>query len=132
MIIKGTDVLLYVDDVAIAHSTSCDLNITTNMIDITSKDSAGWEEILADVKAWSISSSALVDYSAAAGIDDILDAQLAGSTIAMKMSTEVVGHIVLTGNVLVDNNSITNPNQDKSTFDFSARGNGALAKALVV
>ncbi len=131
-VIRGHNVLLYVDDVPIAHATSVDITINTNMIDITSKDSQGWKEILADVKDWSISHAAMTAYDATYGIDDTLDAQLADTQLSIKMSTSVVGDIVLSGNVLIDSQSIANPDQDKSTFDFSAMGNGPLVKALVI
>jgi predicted secreted protein len=130
-VIRGHNVLLYVDDVPIAHATSVDLTINTNMIDITSKDSQGWKEILADVKDWSISHAAMTAYDATYGIDDTLDAQLAGTELTIKMSTDIEGDIVLSGKVLIDSQSISNPDQDKSTFDFSAMGNGALAKSVV-
>ena len=39
-IINGTDMLVYVDSVAIAHSTSCTLNLTSATRDVSSKTSA--------------------------------------------------------------------------------------------
>lgn len=130
-VIKGKDLMFYVGTTAVGHSTSCDLNISTNMIDITSKDSNGWKEILPDIKEWGISCDALTAWDAAYGINDILEAQLAGTKLIVKFTTDIAGDIVLSGDIYIDANNIQAPNGDKSSFSFSGQGTGQLAKAVV-
>ena len=52
--VDGTDVLLYIDSVAVAHSTSCTVSLDIDMIDATTKDSAGWKENLEGNKGWTM------------------------------------------------------------------------------
>lgn len=130
-VIRGSDLILYVGEVAIALSTSCEVSISTNMLDVTNKDSNGWKRILPDVKEWSISSDHMVAYDAAYGVKEILAAQLAGTKLSVKFSTEVTGDMVLSGNVYIDSNNINAAQGSPATFSFSGQGDGELVQGVV-
>ena len=128
-VIKGKDLMLFIGAVAVGHATTCDLNISTNMIDITSKDSNGWKEILADLKEFSISCDAFTAWDAAYGAKDILTAKLAGTKLTVKLTTDETGDEELTGDVYIDNFQLTGSNGDASTYNFSGAGTGALVQS---
>lgn len=129
--VKGKDLLLYVGTTAIGSSTSCSLNISTDLLDVTTKDSNGFKEKLPEDIDWNISCDALTVFDAAYGIDDILDAQLGGTKLSVKFSTEVTGDIVLSGDIYINSNNIDASKGSPSTFSFSGEGTGTLTKSTV-
>jgi predicted secreted protein len=62
--INGTKVKILVGGVAISNLTNVKMSIGANMIDVTTKDSAGWKEVLPGLKNASMSGDAIVDFSA--------------------------------------------------------------------
>ena len=68
-IFNGTELGVYIDDTLIAAATDCSLSLSMETIDITTKDSAGWRELLAGTRSGSISCSGLIDYTDASNKD---------------------------------------------------------------
>lgn len=62
--INGTKVKILVSGVAINNLTNVTLSIGADMIDVTTKDSAGWAEFLAGKKNATMSGEGIVDFSA--------------------------------------------------------------------
>lgn len=75
---KGADLLIYVmvssSPTPIAHSTDASLSVNGETIDVTTKDSLGWRELLAGNKNWSISGGAAFADDASYGFSDLLAA----------------------------------------------------------
>ena len=72
-IFNGTELGVYIDDTLIAAATDCSLSLSMETIDITTKDSAGWRELLAGTRSGSISCSGLIDYTDADSNKDTTD-----------------------------------------------------------
>jgi len=68
-IFNGTELGVYIDSTLIAAATDCSLSLSMETIDITTKDSAGWRELLAGTRSGSISCSGLIDYTDASNKD---------------------------------------------------------------
>ena len=60
MFIKGKDVILKMGGTAIAAAKSCDVNIQSDLIKVSSPTDGGWEHSIAGRKSWSASCSHLV------------------------------------------------------------------------
>ena len=60
MNIQGKDLMLFVDNKAIAMATSCSLDLTTAVNSASSKDSGCWEENSPGKLSWSMSSDSLM------------------------------------------------------------------------
>ena len=63
-LVNGTDLLLKVgttaaNEVIVAYSTSCSLEISMDEIDQTNKESGGWKSIIGGLRSWSVSAEAL-------------------------------------------------------------------------
>ena len=71
-IFNGTELGVYIGGTLIAAATDCSLSLNMETIDITTKDSAGFRELLGGVKSGSMSVSGLIDYNDASN-DDVSD-----------------------------------------------------------
>jgi TP901-1 family phage major tail protein len=129
--INGTDFLVYVDNVAIGASTSCTLNLNAAMIDITSKDSAGWKEVLPGLRDWSIDVEGLYDPAQTFDAEELFDALDTRDEVTIKFSTTEVGATYYTGYAYVTNLKISAPMEDKTTITCTFVGTADLNKATV-
>ena len=57
----------------------CSITITTDMRDITNKDSAGWKQILPGLKSASCSATGFVSYDNTTNFEEFQAAQIAGT-----------------------------------------------------
>ncbi len=62
-IINATSFLLVEDQTVIGHSTSTSISLNLDLIEITTKDSGGWQEHLPSIRGGSISATGLTNYS---------------------------------------------------------------------
>ena len=100
--VKGRALLLYVNGNAITHSKSADLTINSNMIESTTKDSAGWQEYEdAGNKGANLSTDALMALDATYGVSEIFTLLAAGTTVTWRYSTNVSGDKYFTGSAKV-------------------------------
>lgn len=128
---NGTDILVYVDGVAVAHATSHTLNVNAEMIDATTKSSAGWKDILPGLRDWSIDAEGLVAYDATEGVEELY-ADITGRTqVTVKFTTEVTGDARWTGSAYVSSMSLSAPMEDVVSYSISFAGDGALTLETV-
>ena len=99
-IFNGTELGVYIDSTLIAAATDCSLSLSMETIDITTKDSAGWRELLAGTRSGSISCSGLIDYTDASNKDttDLFVAfeNRTSLTLAFQKANEVTGDLAFT------------------------------------
>lgn len=87
-----TNVLrVYSGSDAITHATDGSLSFSVDEVDVTTKDSSGWKEILTGIRSGSISTSAMVALDATYGFEELYDAIAADTSLTIKYSTEVTG-----------------------------------------
>lgn len=80
MIIKGNDILVYSNGVAIAAAKSCDIEVGSDQLEISSPSTGTWREFIAQRKSWSVSTSYLVtDGNFPSGLS------MVGATVTLKM-----------------------------------------------
>lgn len=70
-IVNATSFLLAKETTVLGHSTSTVINFNQDLIDITNKDSQGWQEFLSGVRNGSIKSEGLSSYSDALNFDEL-------------------------------------------------------------
>lgn len=87
-IFNGTELGVYIDSTLIAAATDCSISLNMETIDITTKDSAGFRELLGGVKSGSISVSGLIDYNDSANKDvsDLFTALNNRTALALKFA----------------------------------------------
>lgn len=123
--------LLYVDGVAIGATKSATLNLNGATIDTTTKDSAGWGEVLPGKKDWSVDFDGLWDGALTWNAEDAFDTIKNGTLLTVKLSGAVSGDVYFEGSGYMTKLTVTAPVEDAVTISGSFVGTGALARHAV-
>ena len=73
----------------IAYSTSASISMSTDLRDITTKDSEGWQENVAGVRSFEMSTDALWDVNNAVGVESAVNDLVSGDSVDVKFSDRV-------------------------------------------
>lgn len=143
-VIKGQNLRVMSGNKCVAFATSCQLHVTANLEDVSTKDSTGgWDEQEIVGNSWGISVDAL--YSAggtdATGLnaEEMLDMLLAGKQVSLRFSptggdnnrvsmTETSSMAEYYGLAFVNNINVNAANKSNASYTASMTGNGALSK----
>lgn len=115
--------------VAMARLTGGSIKIGSETRDITSKDTAGWRDVLPGLKTASLSLEGLVDYGAAAGANHalLLTAQLNNTLVDFEYGTGVAGDPRYKGKAIVTSwDSQTPGTEENCTFSAELQVAGAV------
>ena len=134
-VVNSTLFALYAGDgtyTKIAHSTDASISFSHEPRDITSKDSAGYRQLLEGLRSWSASGSFLVALDATYGYEELYAAWVARSVLTVRFSTQVSGDQYYQGTAYISSLELSSPGaEDNATFSLSLEGTGALtAQAL--
>lgn len=121
---NGTTMLLYVEGVAVAMATDVTLRFNRAEIDVTTKSSAAWKQILPGVRDWSIDSTHLVAFDATLGMKEVY--ALDGTQQSIKLTTATSTEDYWHGEVYLTGLEVGAPMEDKITFSCAFTGTGAL------
>lgn len=130
-LVKGTDLRIFVGTKVIANETTCDIELSTSMIDTSSKDSGAWETAIPGRKAWGLSATAQLDYTDGGAnytYDELLTAWLDQTELTVSFKTAATGATVLTGLAYVESVPVKGGDQEIATVDIKLKGNGPLTK----
>lgn len=132
-LINGTNLVIKVGGVPILKATTASLELSVDMPDATTKDSAGWAEFFAGVRSWTLSSDGLIDYATSANVetDELVAMLIARSTVSVSFGTSTSGDMLLSGNAYVSSISQTADMESPSGFSVSFQGTGALTQSTV-
>lgn len=148
-ILKGQDLILFtgtlVAPVVLAQATSCDLSISNEQLDVTSKSSGDYEEFIAGRINWSISTGGLVNFEETNGYLVLDAAILAGTEIQIVVGVATkaadttpndaldatAGLVTYSGTVLVESLDLTTGNAGEiSSYSASLKGTGQLVRTV--
>ena len=129
--INATSLLLYSGANAIALSKNHTLSVNGESIDVTTKDSAGWKEILPGLKSWTVSCEGMVAFDSAYNYEYLLDALRNRTLLSVKLQTGTVGDERLLGDVYVTSIELSAPLEDGLSFTASFEGTGALTHETI-
>ena len=139
-IMNSTDVVIQIseDDGTsydiIGRATSASLSVSMETRDITTKDSAGWQENLEGLKNWSLSGDGLVTYSISGEYEtpDELFTILSNRTaIDVKFGSMTTGEIDYSGKAYLVSYEQEAGVEENVTYSFSITGTGVLTQASV-
>jgi predicted secreted protein len=138
--VNGTLISIYKDVSGtlkkIANATSNSLDISKDMIDVTSKDSAGAKEFIAGEYGYTLNVEAIFEDDASVGASqisykDLVTDLLAGTLLTIVMTSNVTGDEKYTGSAFFSSLSLSAPNNDKATWTGTLQGSGALTLGTV-
>lgn len=128
---NGTTMLLYVDGTAIGSTTSHSLSLELATRDATTKSSAGWEEVCAAMRSWSIDFDGLVSLADASGYDT-MRALIANRTeVTLLFSNLTSGDPQWSGKGILTSISTDAPQEDTMTMSGSFKGTGELTESTI-
>jgi predicted secreted protein len=132
-LINGTNLTIKVGGVALLKATTASIELSVDLPDATTKDSAGWSEFFAGVRGFTLSSDGLVDYATDAKVetDELVALLIARTAVAVEFSTATSGDMKLNGNAFITSISQTADMESPAGFSVSFQGTGALTQSTV-
>jgi predicted secreted protein len=127
--INGTELLIYVDNVAVGGTRTCTFSTNQDLPDATTKDSGGWAEHIKGLRDWSISFDGLYDPTLNYGYKELYEL-ISDRTqvVTMKLQFNAgLGNaaVVVAGSVSLDSLELTADMEDVIAWSGNAVGNGA-------
>lgn len=130
--INGIKVLVYIDDTPIAESLSATLNLSSNVIDTTTKSSGGWREIILGTRQWTISDNGLREYGDASGNTATLEsAKINRTKVDVKFATSDTGDVGYQGEAYISSLDLVADNDAAATYSCTIEGTGPISTFVV-
>ena len=120
---KGKDLLVLLNDVAIANSKSCDINMDCEALETSSPDDGNYKHFTPGRMSWKVTTSYLVE---AEGSPIKSHLSLPGKIFTIKVKSRDLSDDVMTGQVLCTNCKITGIKGNLTQGSFTFLGLGAL------
>ena len=140
MIFNGTDLILKVSpssggtEAKLMHSQNVSLSVNVDTIDISTKDSSGFRDLLGGQKSFSLSADGLMDFAGVAAdteVDELLDQMLDRTAVTFTFALSTPAGYTLTGSGFITSLEISGGTEDAPTYSCSIEGTGALTKTNV-
>lgn len=132
-VINSTLMGLYVLDSTykkIGHSTDASISFSHEPRDITTKDSAGYRELLEGLRSWTASGSFLLAYDATYGFEELYEAWEARTKLTIRFTTAVSGDEYYQGACYISSLEASSPAaEDNVSFSISLEGTGQITDA---
>ena len=146
--ILGEQIQLFLSGKTLACATSCSVNISSDDIDVSCKDSAGFNSSIPGRITWTASSDNLFVLDE---FDKLVDAMLNKTVLTLAFATvgnwgsktapDAEGHVVpeggwtsasdmYTGQVTISSIDLTADNGSVATYTVQFNGHGALSKSI--
>jgi predicted secreted protein len=133
--INGTELLIYVDNVAVGGTRTCTFSMNQDLPDATTKDSGGWAEHIKGLRDWSVSFDGLYDPSLTYNYKELFELitdRTKEVTIKLQFNPGISGgDIVVAGAVSLDSLEITPDMEDVIAWSANAVGNGAPTTTIL-
>lgn len=138
--VNGTAMALYIDESGtlrkIGNLVSNDFDISADMIEVSSKSSAGWKEFIAGDKGATFSFEGIYEEDASLGTSersfgDLYTLLTGTNSLTLVFTTNSSGDDKYSAACLLSNLKISSPYNDKVTFSGTAQITGAITKGTV-
>lgn len=127
-VFNGTNLLLKIETVALGHTTSCSLTLSNDLPEATTKDSSGFQEVIAGVISGEISFEGLVDYSDSSNAIELADFLLARTQITCIFGTTETGDAIYTAEGYLSSVEQSGEMESPVSYSGSITLTGAIAK----
>lgn len=139
-IFNGTDLILKVSpssggaEAKLMHSQNVSLSMNVDPIDISTKDSAGFRDLIGGQKSFSLSADGLMDFQATAGDTDVaelFDQMMNRTAVDFTFALSVPAGYTITGDGFITSLEVTGGTEDAPTYSCTIEGSGAITKTDV-
>lgn len=132
---NGTNLLLkFIADggtlATIGHSTSASLSLSMDAPEATSKDSAGYQEVIAGLRSGEISFEGLVDYTDSQNVPQMATLMENRSKIDWSFGTTTTGDTVFSGEGFITSIETTGEMESAVTYSGTIVTTGSITTAV--
>lgn len=99
------------------------------MIDVTTKDSGGWKEIIPGMKSFSIAIDALLTFDETYGFEALNDAYLNRTLIYFRLTTETTGNEKFWGSGYISSVEVNAGLEEAVTYSVGIEGTAAITRS---
>ena len=128
-VFNGTNLLLSVEGNTLGHTTSCSLSLSNDLPEATTKNSNGFQEVIAGVISGELSFDGLVDYSDTANAIELADYLLARTQITCVFGTAVTGDAIFTAEGYLSSVEQSAEMESPVSYSGSITLTGAITKS---
>jgi TP901-1 family phage major tail protein len=136
-VMNGTDVLLAISTdggttyTTVGKATTASLQMNMEVRDVTTKDSAGWRELLGGLKSWSLSGEGMVTYNLTSkvGFSDLFGHINSRTRLYFRFGSTTTDEKQYKGYGFLTSLSQDGGVEDNNSFSFSIEGDGTLVQA---
>jgi hypothetical protein len=129
-VFNGTNLILKIEDTALGHTTSCSLSLSNDLPTATTKDSSGFQEVIAGVMSGELSFDGLVAYDDTANGIELADYLLGRTQLTCVFGTEVTGDAVYTAEGFLSSVEMSAEMESPVSYSGSITLTGAITKSI--
>lgn len=131
-IFNGSLLTVKVDSSKLLNTTSCTLSLSVDTPEATTKDSGGFQDLIAGVKSGEISFEGLVAYDSGSGVQigDISTELIAGTKVTWEFSTDVSGDDKYSGEGFLTSIEITADMESPVSYSGTIATTGTITQGL--
>jgi len=129
-VFNGTNLILKIEDAALGHTTSCSLSLNNDLPEATTKDSSGFQEVIAGVMSGELSFDGLVAYDDTANAIELADYLLARTQLTCVFGTTVTGDAVYTAEGFLSSVEMSAEMESPVSYSGSLTLTGAITKSV--
>lgn len=125
-VFNGTNLILSIEGATVGHTTSCSISLSSDLPEATTKDSNGFQEVIAGVKSGEVSFDGLVDYTDTANSNEIADYLLAGTQVTCVFGTSASGERIYTAEGFVSSIEVSAEMESPVSYSGSITLTGSI------
>ena len=128
-VFSGTNLILKIEGTTLGHTTSCSMTFNADLPEATTKDSSGFQEVIAGVKSGEISFDGLVAYDDTANAIELADYLIAGTQLTCIFGTSASGDDVFTVEGFLSSVEMSAEMESPVTYSGSIITTGSIVKS---
>ena len=129
---NGTAQILKMDGTQLAELTNVTMSMNQDLFETTSKESAGWKEVMPGLRDITYSAEGLADFQATnKDLADVFTAYTNRASVAIEWTNAVSGDKKLTCTAYITSCEISAPMEDTVTYSIEFQSTGALTVATI-
>tara|TARA_B110000483_G_scaffold57008_1_gene71305 strand:+ start:1377 stop:1778 length:402 start_codon:yes stop_codon:yes gene_type:complete len=125
-VFNGTNLILSIEGATLGHTTSCNLSLSSDLPEATTKDSAGFSEVITGTKSGEISFDGLVDYTDSSNSVELADFLLAGTALTCVFGTAASGERIYTAEGFLNSIEVSAEMESPVSYSGSITLTGAI------
>jgi len=139
-IFNGTDLVLTLSSTSggsefkTLHATSCSISMNVDTIDVSTKDSAGFRDLIGGQKSFSLSADGLMDFTSTASTtdpDELFTQMMNRTAVTFTFALATPAGYKYTGSGFITSLEITGGVEDAPTYSVSLEGTDAITQTSI-